>query len=73
MKEFDLEKIIFDKMQHENLDNFHLIMVLRMHRWCLHVLINSYHSFLIEQFDTLSIQYRHIEHMYERVWLISFG
>ena len=23
---------------------------------------------LIEQFDTLSIQYRHIEHMHEGVW-----
>ena len=24
---------------------------------------------LMELFDTLPIQYRHIEHMYERVWL----
>ena len=24
---------------------------------------------LMEQFDTLHIQYRHIEHMYEAVWL----
>ena len=27
---------------------------------------------LMEQFDTLHIQYRHIEHMYEGVWLIFF-
>ena len=24
---------------------------------------------LIEQFETLPIQYRHVEHMFERVWL----
>ena len=24
---------------------------------------------LMEQFDTLTIQYRHIEHMHEGVWL----
>ena len=24
---------------------------------------------LMEQFDTLPIQYRHIEHMHEEVWL----
>ena len=29
----------------ENLDNFSLIMLLYMHRWCLHGPINSYHSF----------------------------
>ena len=30
---------------------------------------------LLEQFDTLPIQYRHIEHMHEGVWLtkINFG
>ena len=27
---------------------------------------------LMEQFDTLPIQYRHIEHMYEGVWLKNF-
>ena len=27
---------------------------------------------LIEQFDTLPIQYRHIEHMHEGVWLKIF-
>ena len=30
----------------ENLDNFSLIRLLYMHRWCLHGPINSYHSFL---------------------------
>ena len=35
-----------------------------MHRRCLHGPINS-----MEQFDTLLIQYRHIEHMHEGVWL----
>ena len=27
---------------------------------------------LMEQFDTLPIQYRHIEHMHEGVWFIFF-
>ena len=115
----------------ENLDNFSLIRLLYMHRWCLHGLINSYYSFwwnnlilcrynadtlnicmkefgsqkiiltkwqlwelrqlfpymafvyawivplwayqllpqlLMEQFDTLLIQCRHIEHMHEGVY-----
>ena len=115
----------------ENLDNFSLIRLLFMHRWCLHGLINSYYSFwwnnlilcrynadtlnicmkefgsqkiiltkwqlwelrqlfpymafvyawmvplwanqlllqlLMEQFDTLRIQCRHIEHMHEGVY-----
>ena len=115
----------------ENLDNFSLIRLLCMHRWCLHGLINSYYSFwwnnlilcrynadtlnicmkefgsqkiiltkwqlwelrqlfpymafvyawivplwadqlllqlLMEQFDTLRIQCRHIEHMHEGVY-----
>ena len=115
----------------ENLDNFPLIRLLYMHRWCLHGLINSYYSFwwnnlilcrynvdtlnicmkefgsqkiiltkwqlwelrqlfpymafvyawivplwadqlllqlLMEQFDTLRIQCRHIEHMHEGVY-----
>ena len=115
----------------ENLDNFSLIRLLYMHRWCLHGLINSDYSFwwnnlilcrynadtlnicmkefgsqkiiltkwqlwelrqlfpymafvyawivplwadqlllqlLMEQFDTLRIQCRHIEHMHEGVY-----
>ena len=115
----------------ENLDNFSLIRLLYMHRWCLHGLINSYYSLwwnnmilcrynadtlnicmkefgsqkiiltkwqlwelrqlfpymafvyawivplwadqlllqlLMERFDTLRIQCRHIEHMHEGVY-----
>ena len=115
----------------ENFNNFSLIRLLYMHRWCLHGLINSYYSFwwnnlilcrynadtlnicmkefgsqkiiltkwqlwelrqlfpymafvyawivplwadqlllqlLMEQFDTLRIQCRHIEHMHEGVY-----
>ena len=132
MKEFCSEKNNFwwnDSC--ENLDNFSLIRLLYMHRWCLHGLINSYYSFwwnnlilcrynadtlnicmkefgsqkiiltkwqlwelrqlfpymafvyawivplwadqlllqlLMEQFDTLRIQCRHIEHMHEGVY-----
>ena len=46
MKEFGLEKNIFWQNDScENLDNFSLIRLLYMHRWCLHGPINSYHSF----------------------------
>ena len=40
-----------------------------MHRWCPHGPINSLPQLLMEQFDTLPIQYRHIGHMHEGVWL----
>ena len=53
----------------ENLANFSLIRLLYMHRWCLHGPINYLPQLLMEQFDTLPIQYRHIEHMHEGVWL----
>ena len=39
-----------------------------MHRWCFHGPI-ILPQVLMEQFDTLPIQYRHIEHMHEGVWL----
>ena len=46
----------------ENLDNFSLIRLLYMQRWCLHGLINSYYSFWRNNFmlclynvDTLNI------------------
>ena len=46
----------------ENLDNFSLIMLLYMHKWCLHWPINSYHSFwwsnlilCLSNIDTLNI------------------
>ena len=46
MKEFGLEKIIFDKMTAvRTLENFSLIRLLYLHRWCLHGPINFYHSF----------------------------
>ena len=60
MKEFGSEKIIFDKMT----DNFSLIRCLYMHRWW----VPSWAAqLLMEQFDTLPIQCRHIEHMHEGV------
>ena len=46
MKEFGSEKITFRQNDsYENVDNFSLIRLLYMHRWCLHGPINSYHSF----------------------------
>ena len=46
MEELGSEKNIFwQNYSCENLDNFSLIRLLNMHRWCLHGLINSYHSF----------------------------
>ena len=46
MKKFGSEKIIFlQNDSSENLDNFSLIRLLYMDRWCLHGPINSYHSF----------------------------
>ena len=46
MKEFGSEKNNFWQNDScENLDNFSLIRLLYMHRWCLHRPINSYHSF----------------------------
>ena len=46
----------------ENLDNFSLMGLLYMHRWCLHGPINSYHSFWLSNLilclynvDTLNI------------------
>ena len=44
MEEFGSEKIILNDTC-ENLDNFSLIGLLYMHRWCLHGPMNSYHSF----------------------------
>ena len=45
MKEFGSQKIVRQNDSCENLDNFMLIRLLYMHRWCLHGPINSYHSF----------------------------
>ena len=47
MKEFGSEKIIFDKNDScENLDNFSLIGLLNMHRWCLHGSLLDFHQTL---------------------------
>ena len=70
MKEFDKEKIIFDKMtavRHffPNRVFVYSYMVpsllFRANRLLLQL--------LMEQFDTLPVQYRHIEHMHKGVWL----
>ena len=66
------KKIFFDKITavSENLDNFSLIRCLYMHRWCLQSWADQLlPQLLMEQFDTLPIQCRHIEHMHEGVWL----
>ena len=47
-----------------------IIRLLYMHRYCLHWPINSDQllpQLLMEQFDILPIQCRHIEHMHEVV------
>ena len=50
---------------YENLGTFSLIRPLYMHRWADQLLP----QILMEHFDTSPIQYRHIEHMHEGVWL----
>ena len=40
-----------------------------MHRYCLHGADQLLPQLLIQQFDTLASQCRHIEHMHEGVWL----
>ena len=63
-----LKTIFFLKNDsYENLGNYFLILLLYMHGYCLLGPINSYDSNLMEQFDTLPIQCRHIEHMGEGV------
>ena len=39
-----------------------------MHRWFLYWADQLLPQLLMEQFDILPIQYRHIEHMHEVVW-----
>ena len=74
MKEFGWEKNIFWQNDScENLDIFSLIRLLYMHRWCLNGPVPLWADqllpqLLLEQFDTLPIQCRHIDHMYEGVW-----
>ena len=40
-----VEKKNWQNDSYENLDNYSLVWLLYMHRWCLHGPINSYHSF----------------------------
>ena len=65
MKEFGLE-IFFDKMTAS------LIGLLYMHRMVPSWADQLLPQLLMEQFDTLPIQYRHIEHMHEGGWLKFF-
>ena len=67
MKEFGSEFFFLQNDSSENLDIFSLVRCLYMHRWCLCV-DQLLPQLLIEQFDTLPIQCRHIEHMHEGVW-----
>ena len=62
------KKIWGQNDSYENLDNYSHILLLYMHGYCLLGPISSYTSNLMEQFDTLTIQCRHIEHMREGVW-----
>ena len=69
MKEFGSEKNSFwQNESSENIDNVSLIRLLYMPLWADQLLP----QLLVEQLDTLHIQYRHIEHMYEGVWLNFF-
>ena len=69
MKEFGSEKIIFDKMTvvrtREFFPNRAFVYALMVPSWVDQVLP----QLLMEQFDTLPMQYRHIEHMHEGVCL----
>ena len=52
----------------ENLDYISLIRLLYNHRWYLHGADQLLLLLLMEEFDTLPIHCRHIEHMHEGVW-----
>ena len=67
MKEFGLEFIFGQNDSCENFDNFPLIRLLYMNKWCLHGPISFLPQLWMEQFDTLPIQFRHIEQMHEEV------
>ena len=69
MKEFGLEKNNFWQNDScENLDNFSpnkaFVYAWMVPSWADQLLP----QLSMEQFDTLPIQYRHIEHMHEGVW-----
>ena len=68
MKEFGSEKIIFDKMTAVRtwaiFPNMAFVYALMVPSWADQLLP----QLLMEKFDTLPIQCRHIEHMHEGVW-----
>ena len=68
MKEFGLEKIIIDKMtavRTKTIFSFMAFVYAWMVPSCADQLLPQ---LLMEQFDTLPLQCRHIEHMHEGVW-----
>ena len=68
MKEFNSEKIIFDKMTAVRLRQFFpskaFVYALMVPSWADQLLP----QLLMEQYDTFPIQCRHIGHMHEGVW-----
>ena len=66
MKEFGSEKIIFDKMTavRQFFPNKDFVYATMVPSWADQLLP----QLLMEQFDSLPIQCRHIEHMDEGVW-----
>ena len=72
MKEFGSEKYFFDKMTAMRtwtiFPNMAFVYALIVPSWADQLLP----QLLIEQFDTLPVQYRHIEYMHEGVWLKFF-
>ena len=63
MKEFGSKKIIFDKITAMRTSNWAFVYAQIVSSWADQLLP----QLLMEQFDTLPIQCRHIEHMYEGV------
>ena len=75
MKEFGTEKNIIDKMAAmRTLTFFRLVSTKRGYACSMIVHIRADQllpQLLMELFDTLYIQCKHIEHMHERVWFIK--
>ena len=68
MKEFGLEKIIFDKMTAVRTETFFFTCMAFVYAWIVPLWAAQLLSqLLMEQFDALPLQYRHIEHMHEGV------
>ena len=68
MKEFGSDFFFWQNDSRENLDNFSLIRCLYTHRWCLHGLINSYHSFW---WSNLILCQYHVDTL--NIWMKEFG